>query len=94
MLSVQQLDAQSPVKIDKWLDVESEECRDKDSDHALTKKWIKMLMSGDDPQLFTDNFGRIWGKENFILSISITVPNCMGFGCPPRLPTKISYRKI
>lgn len=63
-LSDAALDQQSPVKIAKWLDVDSEECRNCDPDLALTKKWIKLLMSGKDPALFTDASGRIWGKGN------------------------------
>ena len=51
---------QSPVKIDKWLDIDSEECKDKDPDHALTKKWLKIGF--EDKFLFTDAEGCIWGR--------------------------------
>jgi len=56
-LSPTELDKQSLLKIDKWLDIDSEECKDKDPDYALTKDFMRILK--DD--LFTDRDGRIWG---------------------------------
>jgi hypothetical protein len=59
-LTPEELDRQSPIKIDKWLDIDSEECKDKDPDHALTKKWLKMCAK--DNFLQVDKHGRVWGK--------------------------------
>ena len=59
-LSHEELTKQSPVKIDKWLDIDSEECKDKDPDIALTKKWLKIGF--EDKFLFTDEQGCIWGR--------------------------------
>jgi hypothetical protein len=57
-----ELDKQSPVKVDEWLDIESEKCKDKDPDLSLTKKWMKMgFESGF---LFLDSLGRVWGVGN------------------------------
>ena len=61
-LPVQELDKQSLIKIDKWLDIDSEECQDKDPDLALTKKWMKIGF--EDKFLFADSLGRIWGRGN------------------------------
>lgn len=58
-LSPQQLDEQSPIQLDGWVELGSERWREVDDNPALTKKWIKMLM-GD--ALSTDSLGRIWGK--------------------------------
>lgn len=55
-----ELDIQSQVKIDKWLDLNSEECKDKDPDIALTKKWLRL--GAKENFLFVDVLGRIWGK--------------------------------
>ena len=57
----QELDAQSKIKIDRWIDVDSEECRDKDDNYAFTKKCIKLGFQ-EQAYLFTDLHGRIWGK--------------------------------
>ena len=59
-LSPQQLDQQSPVKIERWLDIDSEECCAKDPDIALTKKWLRIGL--EDKFLFLDTYGRVWGK--------------------------------
>ena len=56
-----ELDAQSEVKLDGWLDLDSERWRDTDPDPGLTKKWLTMLMR-EPAYLFTDTFGRVWGK--------------------------------
>jgi hypothetical protein len=61
-LSTEELDKQSPVRIDLWLDIESEECKDKDPDIVLTKKWMKIGF--EDKFLFTDSLGRVWGRGN------------------------------
>lgn len=56
----EELDKQSPIKIDRWLDLDSEECRDKDADISLTKKWFKIGV--EEGFLLTDALGRIWGR--------------------------------
>lgn len=59
-ISPKDLDKQSPVKIDRWLDLNSEECYAKDPDIALTKKWLKI--GAEEGFLMVDSNGRIWGK--------------------------------
>jgi len=59
-ISPSELDKQSPIKIDKWLNIDSEECREKDPDHSLTKKWLRIGL--EDKFLFTDSQGRLWGR--------------------------------
>ena len=60
-LSPKQLDVQAKIKIDYWLDVESERCKEIDNNYAFTKKMIKMLYDQSPQYLFTDNLGRFWG---------------------------------
>ena len=38
-----QLDAQCRVKIDRWIDLYSNECRDMDRDHQLTVKVVQAV---------------------------------------------------
>lgn len=57
-----ELDAQSKIQLDGWVDLDSEEWRQVDDLPALTKKAIKLLMTGDPQYLFTDLLGRVWGK--------------------------------
>ena len=54
------LDAQATIKINRWLDLDSEECRAKDDNHSLTKQWLKIGMEAK--FLFADPNGRIWGR--------------------------------
>jgi len=58
--SPRELDTQSPVKIDRWVDIDTQEWRDLDEDPALTKKMMKIGFEAN--VLFTDSMGRIWGK--------------------------------
>ena len=60
-MTPQEFDAQSPVKIDKWLDIESSDAKDMDSDRDLTKKMIRIGF--EDGWMVTDSLGRIWGKS-------------------------------
>ena len=60
-LTPQELDAQSPIKIDRWLDVDSQEWRDMDDDPGLTKKFLRLGFQ-EPPFFFTDALGRVWGK--------------------------------
>jgi hypothetical protein len=59
MLTPKELDDQCKIKIDKWIDLYSEECRELDSDYQLTLKWFKILQG---ETLFTDRDGRLWGR--------------------------------
>ncbi len=59
MRTGQELDAQSPVKIDRWIDVDSEECKDMDETPDFTRKIMRIGF--EDGWLFTDLQGRIWG---------------------------------
>ncbi len=54
-----ELDKQSPVKIDRWVDIDSEEAKTLDEDRALTKKMVRIGF--EDKWMITDNLGRIWG---------------------------------
>jgi len=58
------LDSQSEIKIDKWVDVGSEECNLLDNTPDFTKKILKMGFEEPDPYLITDWNGRVWGKPN------------------------------
>lgn len=59
-LNPEQLDAQCPVKIDRWIDIDSEEAKRIDDNRAFTKKIIKIGFEGS--YLFIDTHGRLWGK--------------------------------
>jgi hypothetical protein len=59
-LTPKQLDQQCPVKIDKWVDVYSEACKEIDDNHSITIKWMKIGL--EDKFLHTDRDGRLWGK--------------------------------
>lgn len=61
-----EFDKQSPIKIKRWVDIDSEEAKALDNDRALTKKMLKI---GFEEKFMTlDSLGRIWGinKENNI----------------------------
>ena len=60
-LTPHQLDLQSKIKIDKWLDIDSDEVRNLDDNYAFTKKCIKLGFQ-EPAYMFTDTNGRIWGK--------------------------------
>jgi hypothetical protein len=74
-IKVDELDKQSPVKIDKWLDLNSEECKQKDPDPLLTKKWLKI--GAEAGFLFVDSLGRIWGrgKDNIFYPYHFDIGN-------------------
>lgn len=57
----QQLDLQSPIKIDRWIAIDSEEWKELDDNPVLTKRMLR-LMFIEPAYLFTDSMGRIWGK--------------------------------
>lgn len=55
------LENQSPVKIDRWIDIQSPEANEFAPE--MNKLIIKLLehpKEGD--KIFTDNLGRIWGE--------------------------------
>ncbi len=58
--SPRELDAQSKIKIDRWIDIDSKEWRELDDDPGLTKKFLKLGF--EESYLFTDTDGRVWGK--------------------------------
>lgn len=60
-MNAKELEAQSPVKIDRWVDVYSEECRMMDDTYDFTKKIMRLGF--EDGWMFTDSEGRIWGKD-------------------------------
>jgi hypothetical protein len=59
--SPKELDVQSKIQLDGWVDLDSERWRETDNDPSLTKKWLRMLMQ-EPAYLFTDADGRVWGK--------------------------------
>ncbi len=59
-ITSQQLDAQSPVKIDRFVEFYGEDARAVDSDRDLTKFMLGILLEGGSVCL--DDLGRIWGK--------------------------------
>lgn len=65
--SPQELDAQSPVKIDRWIDVGSQDHKDLDEDRQFTMKLIHMGFDDGGPNdpawMYTDAKGRIWGHD-------------------------------
>jgi len=65
--SPSELDKQSKIKIDRWIDLYSEECRMLDENYNFTMKIVKMLLLKEPAFLFSDLTGRLWGKgENEI----------------------------
>lgn len=59
--SPKELDAQSKIHIDKWLDVDSEEVKSMDDNYAFTKQCIRLGFV--EPAFFAvDSLGRIWGR--------------------------------
>jgi len=61
-LTAKQLDAQSPIPLDGWLDMNSEECKDKDNNQAFTRKCLRIGM--EEGFMHTDSLGRIWCLNN------------------------------
>jgi hypothetical protein len=55
--SPKELDDQATTKIDKWLDMYSEDVKLMDDNHELTLKWFKMFFGNE---LFNDSMGRLW----------------------------------
>ncbi len=61
------LDRQSPVKVNRWIDIDSDECKELDQDRKFTKKILLMGFQDngpDDPAwMYVDGLGRVWGKD-------------------------------
>ena len=88
ILSPKELDAQCPVQLDGWVDIDSERWREVDDDPGLTKRWLKML-TADPPALHLDIHGRIWGQN----SVGVWFPYHLEYGRKKfglRLPKKAS----
>lgn len=56
-----ELDAQSKIKVDRWIEVGSEEWKELDDNPSFTKKCIKLGFM-EPAYFFADALGRIWGK--------------------------------
>ena len=59
--SPKELDAQSAIKIDRWIAIDSEEWKELDDNPALTKKFLRLGFQ-EPAYLFTDTLGRVWGR--------------------------------
>ena len=60
-ISPKELDAQSPVKISRWLDIDSEECKELDQDRQFTNKILRFGF--EDKWLKVDAQGRVFGLD-------------------------------
>jgi hypothetical protein len=60
--SPKELDAQARIHVDRWIDIESAECKELDDNYAFTKKCLKLGMEGEPAYLAIDTDGRIWGR--------------------------------
>ena len=64
IMSPAELDKQSPVRISRWLDIDSSELKEIDDDRKFTKKIILMGFEeqpGSPAWMYTDAQGRIFG---------------------------------
>jgi hypothetical protein len=59
--SPQELDQQAKIIVDKWLEVESEDCRKMDQNYFLTKRIIELGFQ-EPAYLMADQNGRLWGR--------------------------------
>lgn len=59
--SPKELDAQSLIQLDGWVELDSEGWRDMDEDPSLTKKLLKIGFQ-EPAYLFLDLSGRVWGR--------------------------------
>lgn len=62
-MTPKELDFQSEVKINRWIDIDSEECKLLDDNIEFTKKVLKIGF-GKEPFFILDKEGRIWGKSD------------------------------
>ena len=56
-----ELDAQSPIKIDRWVEVDSQEHKNLEENPGMARKMINLGLK-EPAYLFTDTLGRVWGK--------------------------------
>lgn len=61
VMTPEQLDAQSAIKIDKWVDLESEDAKLMDDNRDLTKKMLRIGF--EEGVMITDSDGRVWGHD-------------------------------
>lgn len=57
-----ELDSQSPVKVDRWIDFNSEESKTLDTARVVTKQAIRIGFSRG--IMMFDTFGRVWGLND------------------------------
>jgi hypothetical protein len=57
MLKPSELDKQSPVSLDGWVDIDSERFKEVDDNPSFTKKIIRLGIVNP------DSLGRLWGKN-------------------------------
>jgi hypothetical protein len=60
-MSPQELDKQSLISIDEWLELGSQRCKELDQEPHLTKYMLRFGFM-DPPFFFVDTLGRIFGK--------------------------------
>jgi len=60
-LTSMQLDSQSCIQLDGWVEVGSEQAKRLDQDHALAIEWLHM--GSQDGWFVVDTQGRIFGKS-------------------------------
>jgi len=61
--SSKELDRQSFVKIDEWIELGSAKQMEVDDDPGLTKKWFHLLTK-EPAHLFLDDLGRSWCRND------------------------------
>ncbi len=61
-LTPKELDAQSPIKVERWVDIDSEECALMDNTPEFTKQILKLGFQSP-AFLFLDSDGRIFGDS-------------------------------
>ena len=60
-ISPKELDSQSPVVIDRWVDIDSQECKELDDDRKTTLMMMKSGIEGD--YMMVDKDGRVFVKS-------------------------------
>ena len=60
-MTAKEFDLQSPVKIDRWIDIGSSEAKELDEDLDLAKRIMRIGF--EDSWMSTDSLGRIWGFD-------------------------------
>jgi len=60
MKTPKDLDKQSSVYLDEWVDIDSDKWKKLDDNKIFSKKILRLGFEGG--TLFTDNLGRVWGN--------------------------------